>query len=612
MADKMPNAQAGGVFVGIRRGLRLMTERERWTAVLLLSTSILNGLLQTITIVAIVPLVLLMMDSSPASAGWLLSKLETLFDSQDRKILLLQMAGSLAALVVFKGIFNWLQVGWMSRFSASCEVRLGSFLMNRILMAPYSWLVRQNSARLRQLLFGFVSVWSRDFMRAMMKLVNDLVFVVFIVATLIWAHPVSGLAAAVVAALLGTAMFTIVRPKIQRLAETKRSGIFGANRISTDAVLGVKEVKMAGAEARFAKLFDDQVTTYAQADARAQQWIQLPRLVLEIVVYGGLIGLSMAIVLTESRSPETSGIVLLYGFAAIRLLPIFSTVVSGLTTLMGSLPMLADLEDLIEATRTAESPASDTVFESGWRKFHFENVSFHYQADSRAALDAVSISILPGKSYGIVGPSGGGKSTLIDLIAGLLEPTSGAAMVDGRALVAEQRMAWRRRFGYVAQRPFLLDDSLRNNVIFNSEENPHEGRLQRAITLARLEKVVARLPGGLDGRVGEQGALLSGGECQRVAIARALYRGADLLILDEATSSLDTLVEQEIVESLATLHGQVTTIIVSHQLGLVRHCDEIWVFDDARLAARGTHDELMKSSELYRQMTTKVGIQGGS
>lgn len=589
-----------------------MTERERWTAVLLLSTSILNGLLQTITIVAIVPLVLLMMDSSPASAGWLLSKLETLFDSQDRKILLLQMAGSLAALVVFKGIFNWLQVGWMSRFSASCEVRLGSFLMNRILMAPYSWLVRQNSARLRQLLFGFVSVWSRDFMRAMMKLVNDLVFVVFIVATLIWAHPVSGLAAAVVAALLGTAMFTIVRPKIQRLAETKRSGIFGANRISTDAVLGVKEVKMAGAEARFAKLFDDQVTTYAQADARAQQWIQLPRLVLEIVVYGGLIGLSMAIVLTESRSPETSGIVLLYGFAAIRLLPIFSTVVSGLTTLMGSLPMLADLEDLIEATRTAESPASDTVFESGWRKFHFENVSFHYQADSRAALDAVSISILPGKSYGIVGPSGGGKSTLIDLIAGLLEPTSGAAMVDGRALVAEQRMAWRRRFGYVAQRPFLLDDSLRNNVIFNSEENPHEGRLQRAITLARLEKVVARLPGGLDGRVGEQGALLSGGECQRVAIARALYRGADLLILDEATSSLDTLVEQEIVESLATLHGQVTTIIVSHQLGLVRHCDEIWVFDDARLAARGTHDELMKSSELYRQMTTKVGIQGGS
>ena len=252
-------------------------------------------------------------------------------------------------------------------------------------------------------------------------------------------------------------------------------------------------------------------------------------------------------------------------------------------------------------------PAPAGLAGEPWREFLLDDVSFRYQADARAALKAVSISIVPGRSYGVVGQSGAGKSTLIDLIAGLLEPTGGTVVLDGKALSAEHRIAWRRRFGYVAQRPFLLDEPLRDNVIFNSEENPDEGRLRHAIKLARLGKVVARLPGGLDGRVGEQGALLSGGECQRVAIARALYRGADLLILDEATSSLDSLAEQEIAESLATLHGRVTTIIVSHQLGLVRDCDEIWVIDDARLAARGAHDDLVKSSELYRRMIFQTG-----
>jgi len=353
MTERAVKLPPGGVIAGIRRGLRLMTSRERWVATLLLSTAFLNGLLQTVTIVAIVPMVLLMMDSSPTHSGWLMSQLESLFANSDRKVLLLQMAGSLAALVVFKGVFSWMQVGWMSRFSAGCEVRLSSFLMKRILMAPYSWLVRQNSARLRQLLFGFVSVWSRNFMRAMMKLVSDLIFVVFIVVVLVWTHPVSGMIVATVATMLGAGMFMIVRPEIQRLADTKRRGIFGANRISTDAVLGVKEVKMAGLEDRFAALFDHVVAIYASADAKSQQWIQLPRLVLEMLVYGGLIGLSIAIVLSGNRSTETSGIVLLYGFAAIRLLPIFSTVVSGLITLMGSLPLLADLEELIAVTETA-------------------------------------------------------------------------------------------------------------------------------------------------------------------------------------------------------------------------------------------------------------------
>lgn len=607
MSERDIKISAGSVVAGIHRGLRLMTLRERWVAALLLITSLFNGILQTVAIVAIVPMVLLMIDPSHVPSGRLFSWIEPLFAGPDREAFLLLLAGGLAAIVVFKGVFSWLQIGWMSRFSAGCEVRLGSFLMRRTLMAPYSWLVRQNSARLRQLIFGFVAVWSRQFMRTLMKLVNDLVLVIFIVVILIWAHPTSGMLVAAVSTLLGGAMFIVVRPELLRLAEMKRRGIFGANRISTEAILGVKEVKMAGAEDRFASLFDDQVQIYAGSDAKTQQWSQLPRHVLEVVAYGVLIGLSVAVVLSEGRSTETTGLALLYGLAAIRLMPIFSTVVSGFATLLGSFPLIVELEQLIAATQTAETSASTSLIGVPWQEFRLDNASVHYQPAGRAALDAVSISIVPGWSYGVVGPSGAGKSTLIDLIAGLLEPSSGAVIVDGHPLAAEHRAAWRRRFGYVAQRPFLLDASLRDNITFNSKENTDESGLQSAISLARLGNVVARLPGGLDGHIGEQGAFLSGGERQRVAIARALYRGADLLILDEATSSLDTLVEQEIAESLTTLHGRVTTIIVSHRLGLVRNCDEIWLFDDARLSARGTHDELFGSSDIYRRMIAPSG-----
>ena len=602
MSKRDINTQVSNLVTGIHRGLCLMTPRERRLATLLVMMSLFGALLQTVTLVALIPMIQVMLDPSANLSGRFLSWLQPVVATSDRQSFLLQLAGGLAVLVAFKGVFTWLQLGWMSRFSSGCEVRLSSFMMKRILMAPYIWLVRQNSARLRQLMFGFVSVWSRDFIRSLMKLVNDLIFVLFIVAVLIWTNPISGLLVAAIATLLGSAIFMTVRPRLMRLAESKRRGVLGANSISTEAVLGVKEVKMAGAENRFASLFDEQMAIYSGSDAKAQQWNQLPRIVLEIFAYGSLIALSIVVVLSGVRDPDIGGVILLYALAAIRLLPIFATVVSGLATLVGSFPLIADLENLIASTQTVEPSASVGSAAESWQKVCLDNVSFRYQADDRLALDSVSISVVRGHSYGVVGPSGGGKSTLIDLIVGLLEPTSGVVTVDGHPLTADHRIVWRRRFGYVVQRPFLLDASLRDNITFNSETATDEACLQRVIGLARLEKVVDRLSGGLGGRVGEQGAFLSGGERQRVAIARALYRGADILILDEATSSLDPIVEKEIAESLTTLHGQVTTITVSHRLGLVRDCDEIWVFSDAGLSARGTHDELLSSSRLYCQM----------
>lgn len=595
-----------GMDEGLRRGVRLMTPLERRTAAVLLLTALVNGLLQTGSIIAIVSLMQWTMDPASKQPVWLVDAFAAVFGPGGRRDLLLQVAGVVALLIVAKTGFGWAQGGWMATFSAGCERRLSGYMMKRILVTSYAWLVRQNSARLRQLLFGFVSVWSRDFIRTLMRLVNDLIMAAFLIALLVISQPVAGVAVGCVVALLAAGVFSIVRPRLVRLAIAKRRGILGATSVSTEAILGVKEVKMAGAEDRFAELFDEQVGIYSDADAEAQQWTQIPRHFLELLAYGSLVAVAAYVTLYDAVGTDLAGILLLYGFAGLRLLPVFSTGVSGLTTLIGAFPVIRDLEELIVSTTETEPPPAGITI-APWREVRLNNVTYRYQGSDRAALNEVSLTIERGKAYGVVGPSGAGKSTMIDLVAGLLAPTTGQVLIDGVPLSPEHRRAWRRRFGYVAQRTFLLDTTLRRNITFNTDDTADEARLAEAIAFARLEGVVARLPGGIDGQLGEQGAFLSGGERQRVAIARALYRGANLLILDEATSSLDTLVEHEIAESIQALRGKVATILVSHRLGLVRYCDELWLFDRARLAGRGPHAELLAASALYRQMVAPGG-----
>lgn len=589
------------------KGIKLLTPQERRLAGLLALTSIVNGMLQTVTIIALVPILHFLMDPGVELSANIPEWVMEWTPRKGNDETMLWLVAGLAVLVTIKTIFSWLQLGWMARFSSKCEVRLNSYLMNRVIASPYSWLVRQNTARLRQLVFGYVASWSRGFVRTIMGLMNQLLLMGFIVAALIWANPVVGLFGTVAIMLGGVVIFSVIKPRLLKLAHMKRQAILHANEISTVAVLGIKDVKMAGAERYFGKVFDGHLSQYAFADAAGQQWGQLPKHIIELVVYFILVGICVFVVLSGARDNEIAGMLLLYGLALMRLMPAFTTVISSFSTLVGSFPQIDDLEELIASTATSELQPDGNMIYPNWREVQLNEISLYFPGAELPALDQVSLKVLRGRSYGVVGQSGAGKSTMVDVLVGLLEPSQGSLSADGQLIVSDQLRAWRQHFGYVAQRPFLLDSSLRDNIVFNSVTPSDESRLWKAISLARLEGVVSRLADGVDTRMGEMGAFLSGGERQRVAIARALYRGADILILDEATSSLDTITEREITESIEALRGDVTTITISHSLEFVRGCDEIWVFDNARFVAHGTHDQLLDTSELYQRMMADQG-----
>src|SRR6188474_1484414 len=231
-----------------------------------------------------------------------------------------------------------------------------------------------------------------------------------------------------------------------------------------------------------------------------------------------------------------------------------------------------------------------------------DNVSFGYEGGPPLALDKVSFTIARGQSVGIVGPTGAGKSTLVDILLGLLQPTTGRVLIDGEPLEGRER-AWQRQIGYVSQNVYLLDDSLRRNIAFGIADGAvDEARLAAAVTQARLDEVVALLPARLDTVVGENGVRLSGGQRQRVAIARALYHDPPVLFFDEATAALDNQTEREVTEAIANVHGTRTVIAIAHRLSTVKHCDVLIYLRDGRLAGMGTYAELI-TDPLFRQLT---------
>jgi HlyD family secretion protein len=278
--------------------------------------------------------------------------------------------------------------------------------------------------------------------------------------------------------------------------------------------------------------------------------------------------------------------------------------------LTNTYPVVQGLSDL---RASFASPAADSAvripggmpWDGRWSELSFARVAFAYPGAPGRALRDVSVRIRAGGAYGIAGPSGAGKSTFVDLLLRLLEPTEGTLTLDGKPMDALDRREWQSRIGYVAQTPYLSDDTLRANVAFGVPRDKVDDEQVRAcLHRAQLAPLLAELEQGLDTPMGDRGVRVSGGQRQRIAIARALYGRPSLLVLDEATSALDRIGESAVQDALDALRGQTTTVTIAHRLATIRHCDTIFLLEEGHLVAQGTYDELIAESLLFRRMAS--------
>ena len=291
--------------------------------------------------------------------------------------------------------------------------------------------------------------------------------------------------------------------------------------------------------------------------------------------------------------------------AALRTLPSVNRIIGGVTGVRASESSLQALETALEVA----GPLGHERLNAAPRRvplnkaLELRSVSYTYPSSERHALEGINLSVTAGQAIGLVGSSGAGKTTLVDIVLGLLEPDEGELTVDGKALGRSDVAGWRRSIGYVPQEVYLLDGSFLENVLFG-RNGIAMAAVEDAICVAQLEEFVKSLPKGLQSRVGERGGRLSGGQRQRIGIARALVGGPDLLILDEATSALDNKTESGMTAALAGLKGRTTSIVIAHRLSTVMSCDQIALLDDGRLISRGSFDQLRRESPAFAELVT--------
>jgi ATP-binding cassette subfamily C protein len=315
---------------------------------------------------------------------------------------------------------------------------------------------------------------------------------------------------------------------------------------------------------------------------------------VESVIVTGVLLAVVVILAKGGSSGEIVGVLTLFAAAAFRLIPSTNRIIIALTGIKKG----AHAVGLVYDDMRLFGDHPDEAMGDNGKTFTFNDaitvkgLTFHYPEGDGAALKNIDLVLKKGESLGLVGPSGSGKTTFADIVLGLLRPTSGVVTVDGVDISNAMR-AWRRQIGYVPQSIYIIDDTLSRNIAFGLDDAEiDKNKLRKAIRLAQLEELVSDIPDGLETRLGERGVRLSGGQRQRVGIARALYRDPEVLILDEATSSLDGETEHEINSAIERLTGEKTLIIIAHRLSTVRKCQRLAFLRDGRLVDIGSFEEL--------------------
>ena len=351
---------------------------------------------------------------------------------------------------------------------------------------------------------------------------------------------------------------------------------------------GVKQIILSQNESFFIEKFVEVKKGKGSTDTKINTLAAVPRLYLELLAVGGVS--IMVITIQFQHKPMTNLIPLIGIFmaAAFRLIPSINKIVNGLQTINYAEPILKVLGNEFQMIRSLtrnhaipKTTGGEWVFK---QKIDFKDVTFSYPDSDRIILDKINFSIKQGEFIGIIGTTGAGKSTLIDLLVGLLAPVSGEILIDGKNLngIASR---WQQIIGYVPQTIYLTDDTLRSNIAFGiSEDLIDDERINKALKTAQLADYIASLPDGLNTYVGERGVRLSGGERQRIGIARALYHDPPVIVLDEATSSLDNITEKEFMDAVNALHGLKTIIVIAHRLTTVEKCDTVYELQNGNLS----------------------------
>ena len=586
----------------LKRIFALLDARQRQRTFFLLLFALVMAVIEVVTIAGIAGFIAAVADSKLLEARPWIVHLRATLGLSDTRHFLGAAGAALFGLFLLRNAVGLFLLHYRLNFLHGTRRTLTSRLLAYYLSRPYDYFLRINSARITKNIAIEVNLLITTCLFSWIMLISDTAMGVAILALLFWYDPLLTGVAALAVGMIAALVPGFTNKRLKPLGARYRQLTENLFKTTNEAIGGIKEIKVLGRESFFASRFDETAAEHARVTVKYMMITDGPRYLLEMVVIGGILIIMLLALAATADYAVVAGTVTLFAAAAYRMMPLGHRMLSSVAGLQFNGVILDALAEGLKPLPVEAHALLSTPLPFA-NNIRFRDVSFRYADATDDTLRDTAFEIACNQAVAFVGPTGVGKTTVVDLLTGLLTPSSGTIEIDGVTVSEETRRSWQANIGYVPQQVFLLDDSIRRNIAIGVQDSEiDEAALRRAAEMAHVDEFVAKLPQGYETVIGERGIRLSGGQRQRIGIARALYRRANLLVLDEATSSLDGIAESIIEDAIGELSGKVTIVIIAHRLTTVRHCDVIHLMEAGRIVASGRYDDLLRDNSTFRAM----------
>jgi len=581
--------------------LFLLTPHERKRVFLLMIVMLIMALLDMIGVASILPFIAILTNPSLIETNIILNiifEASSVVGVENAQQFLFFLGVTVFIILIsslaFKALTTYLQV----HFIEMCQYTLSKKLVEGYLYQPYSWFLSRHSADLGKTILSEVSTVISSGIGPILELISRGFVALALISLLLITDPNLTIIVGISLGVIYWLIFNFIRVYLKRFGAERLRNNESRFKTISEAFGAAKEVKVGGLEQAYIKRYSVPAHSFAKINSSVLLISALPRFFLEAVAFGGI----LIIILYQMSQTENFNnilpIISLYVFAGYRLIPALQQIYVSFNQLTFVGPSLDKLYDDFKKIKPVK-PDQDQgqIFLN--KTIDLKNVNFTYPNMSRTTLKDISLSIPAKSTIGLIGATGSGKTTTVDIILGLLEAQKGTLEVDGQIITKKNSRSWQRSIGYVPQHIFLSDDTIASNIAFGVEpKNIDHAAVETASKIANLHQfVIDELPAKYQTTIGERGIRLSGGQRQRIGIARALYHDPLVLILDEATSSLDNETEKAVMDAVNNLRKEITIILIAHRLNTVKNCDTIFKLDKGQVIGVGTFDEIINEKK---------------
>jgi ABC-type dipeptide/oligopeptide/nickel transport system ATPase component len=583
----------------IKKLFFLLSRKEKKLAVLLLICVIIMAVLDMIGIASILPFITIILDPTQVETNTFLNtiyKFSSLYGVKTYQEFIFVLGVFIFTLLIFSSIFKTFTTYFQNNFVYMREHSVGKRLVEGYLHQNYSWFLHRHSTNIGKIILSEVGQVIANGIAPLIELISKSIVAFAIITLLFLINPKLAFYITSILTAVYVSIFYIARYFLNQ--EGKRR--FKSNHLRfktvSEAFSAIKEIKIGGLEKNYFDKFSNSSQIFARSQTLQIVISQIPRLILETIAFGGILLILFYMSRSTGNFNSALPVIGLYVFASYRLMPALQQIYSCFTALTFVGPALNKVyEDLRSQKKFNKN--QDKVNLSFYKKIELKNIYYNYPKKSKSTLKNINLSIPAKSTVGLTGTTGSGKTTVVDIILGLLEPQKGSLKVDGKLITKRNVRSWQRSIGYVPQNIYLRDDTIAANIAFGEElKDINQNTVEKVAKIANLhEFVINELPQKYQTIIGEQGVRLSGGQRQRIGIARALYHSPQLLILDEATNALDNKTEQAVIDAINNSFKDKTVILITHRLNTMKNCNIIFKLEKGEIIKQGTFKEVMQT-----------------